>query len=117
MNKNILLNGSPVEFAIVVKTQYVENYGAHSWDGKGECPQHWKFKGGSDFWVLSTKGEYPSEDALTKAQDLVRHESEYSREYPLSVEVLHVSEAERLVALGKTEWWNGDEKPVEVRRA
>jgi hypothetical protein len=28
----------------------MENYGAHDWDGEGECPQHWKFKGGEDFF-------------------------------------------------------------------
>ena len=33
---------------LVVFYQYRENYGAHDWDGKGECPQYWKNKGGSD---------------------------------------------------------------------
>ena len=27
-----------------ITCQYMENYGAHDWDGQGECPQHWKFK-------------------------------------------------------------------------
>lgn len=30
-------------------TQYFENYGAHDWDGTGECPQYWKPKGGSHY--------------------------------------------------------------------
>ena len=34
---------------LVIDTQYCENYGAHGWDGEGECPQHWKFKGGSHY--------------------------------------------------------------------
>ena len=34
---------------IVFQTQIRENYGAHDWDGKGECPQYWKFKGGNTF--------------------------------------------------------------------
>jgi len=34
-----------------ITCQYMENYGAHDWDGTGECPQHWKFKGGEDFFV------------------------------------------------------------------
>ena len=34
-----------------ITTQYMENYGAHDWDGVGECPQYWKFKGGEDFFV------------------------------------------------------------------
>ena len=36
---------------LVIRTQYMENYGAHDWDGKGECPQYWKAKGGSEFKV------------------------------------------------------------------
>lgn len=32
-------------FALIAIYQYRENYGAHSWDGKGECPQYWKSKG------------------------------------------------------------------------
>jgi hypothetical protein len=31
--------------------QYAENYGAHTWDGKGACPQYWKMKGGEDYFV------------------------------------------------------------------
>jgi hypothetical protein len=33
-----------------ITTQYMENYGAHDWDGVGECPQYWKFKGGEDYF-------------------------------------------------------------------
>ena len=25
---------------VVISTQFRENYGAHDWDGRGECPQH-----------------------------------------------------------------------------
>jgi hypothetical protein len=32
-----------------IQTQIQENYGAHDWDGEGECPQYWKFKGGNDY--------------------------------------------------------------------
>ena len=34
---------------LMITTQVQENYGAHDWDGKGECPQYWKFKGGNDY--------------------------------------------------------------------
>jgi hypothetical protein len=44
-----------------IVTQYMENYGAHDWDGEGECPQHWKFKGGEDFF-------YPLGDAGRSAE-------------------------------------------------
>ena len=34
---------------LMIQTQVQENYGAHDWDGEGECPQYWKFKGGNDY--------------------------------------------------------------------
>jgi hypothetical protein len=34
---------------LMIQTQIQENYGAHDWDGTGECPQYWKFKGGNDY--------------------------------------------------------------------
>jgi hypothetical protein len=34
---------------LMITTQIQENYGAHDWDGTGECPQYWKFKGGNDY--------------------------------------------------------------------
>ena len=40
---------------ILITTQVYENYGAHDWDGKGECPQYWKAKGGSDYVVKNIK--------------------------------------------------------------
>ena len=36
---------------LLITTQVYENYGAHDWDGVGECPQYWTAKGGSDYVV------------------------------------------------------------------
>ena len=36
---------------LLITTQVYENYGAHDWDGQGECPQYWKAKGGNDYVV------------------------------------------------------------------
>jgi hypothetical protein len=36
---------------LLITTQVYENYGAHDWDGVGECPQYLKAKGGSDYVV------------------------------------------------------------------
>jgi hypothetical protein len=36
---------------LLITTQTYENYGAHDWDGQGECPSYWKAKGGSDYVV------------------------------------------------------------------
>jgi hypothetical protein len=38
---------------LVIRTQFMENYGAHDWDGQGECPQYWKMKGGSEYKVTN----------------------------------------------------------------
>lgn len=38
-----------MKFNVVVATQIHENYGAHDWDGKGQCPQYWKAKGGEEY--------------------------------------------------------------------
>lgn len=38
-----------MKFNIIVSTQITENYGAHAWDGKGQCPQYWKAKGGEEY--------------------------------------------------------------------
>ena len=39
------LNGAEITFGIWAMFEYMENYGADNWDGKGECPQYWKRKG------------------------------------------------------------------------
>ncbi len=36
---------------LLITTQVYENYGAHDWNGVGECPQYWKAKGGNDYVV------------------------------------------------------------------
>lgn len=36
---------------LVIRTQVYENYGAHDWDGTGDCPQYWKAKGGSEYKI------------------------------------------------------------------
>jgi hypothetical protein len=62
-----------------ITTQYMENYGAHDWDGQGECPQRWKFKGGEDyFYALGDVGR--SEEALAELVEVLRPRFEYSNE-------------------------------------
>ena len=41
---------------LLITTQVYENYGAHDWDGTGECPQYWKAKGGNDYVIRNFKG-------------------------------------------------------------
>jgi len=40
---------------LLITTQVYENYGAHDWDGVGECPQYWKAKGGNNYVVKKFK--------------------------------------------------------------
>ena len=42
---------------LLITTQVYENYGAHDWDGEGECPQYWKAKGGNDYVVKRFRGD------------------------------------------------------------
>jgi hypothetical protein len=39
-------------YRVVVTTQVYENYGAHAWNGEGECPKYWKAKGGNEYQVV-----------------------------------------------------------------
>lgn len=71
---------------LVIYTQYRENYGAHSWDGEGECPQYWKNKGGSTYVVA---GIEPDPEAIAKfVPKAVKHfnceyKNNYAEEYVL----------------------------------
>ena len=58
-----------------ITTQIQENYGAHDWDGKGECPQYWKFKGGNDYmYDLGPNGR--SDEALAQLVSFFRPQIE-----------------------------------------
>lgn len=90
---------------LFINCQYMENYGAHDWDGKGECPQYWKFKGGEDFF-LSLDGFNPDHEFADKRLqmivDSVRDQIEWddvgSRQYVVGYSVVeddYMSEFER----------------------
>jgi len=65
----------------VIRTQFMENYGAHDWDGTGECPQHWKFKGGSEYKITGVDPTADPQDYINIAG--VEFSSEGAREYIL----------------------------------
>jgi hypothetical protein len=61
-------------------TQDHENYGAHDWDGTGECPQYWKAKGGVDFFVVKFKGgEAEATTAIMSLRSSIEENSQYFR--------------------------------------
>lgn len=81
-------------FRVVVQTQYRENYGAHDWDGKGECPQYWKNKGGSEYHValgsaqdVIALGSEGVRDIVTKMTKLVEKSDHYSQEWVIGWEI------------------------------
>ena len=66
---------------LVIWTQYRENYGAHTWDGEGDCPQHWKNKGGSTyvFENVTPKQERKiKENGIPTLAKLINYGDEYS---------------------------------------
>ena len=78
---------------IVIHTQYMENYGAHDWNGEGACPQYWKAKGGSDYKVhVDYDVDYEWMDVivdrvLAQVRETVEWSDDYSESYILDVTV------------------------------
>lgn len=71
---------------IIIQTQYRENYGAHAWDGEGECPQYWKNKGGFQYVI---EGVDPNSDLNKVVEEGVarlgcEHSDNYSEEFVIS---------------------------------
>jgi hypothetical protein len=65
---------------LLITTQIQENYGAHDWDGKGECPSYWKFKGGNDYkYALGTAVR--NSEALAELVEYFRSRIEESNDY------------------------------------
>ena len=72
---------------LVIDTQYMENYGAHDWDGEGECPQRWKFKGGSCYKILNCPRNVDPEEIVEIVRGSIEKNDDYSREYILGFHV------------------------------
>ena len=66
---------------LVIRTQFMENYGAHDWDGTGECPQYWKMKGGSEYKILDVPLNIDYQEVVSAAG--VEYSNEGAREYIL----------------------------------
>ena len=66
---------------LVIRTQYMENYGAHDWNGKGECPQYWKMKGGSEYMIENVPLNIDYAEVVS-ASDIEKN-NDYCREYVL----------------------------------
>lgn len=76
---------------LVIQTQIRENYGAHDWDGVGECPDYWKFKGGNTYVVenlTANQVEKILDGGIPTITGLISEKNEYFEEYILSHEIV-----------------------------
>ena len=73
---------------VVISTQFRENYGAHDWDGRGECPQHWKSKGGDTYFVNASAADIADSQWWVDVERCINHSSEYSAEYIIHQQVV-----------------------------
>ena len=64
-------------FIVVAFYAVRENYGAHTWDGEGECPQGWKNKGGCERVVAELSLSEVTDMSPKDYELLVRDSSEY----------------------------------------
>ena len=65
----------------IVQTQHMENYGAHDWDGQGECPQYWKPKGGSTYIFNCSIEDNVNPDWWTRVEASCTSKSDYFQEF------------------------------------
>jgi hypothetical protein len=73
---------------LLITTQFYENYGAHDWDGTGECPQYWKAKGGNDYVVKNFKDHNRVTEVVMALSDQIECNDEYFREHILDWKVV-----------------------------
>ena len=72
---------------LLITTQVYENYGAHDWDGVGECPSYWKAKGGSDYVVKKINVNKVTETVMG-LRSQIECDNEYYREHIINFEVV-----------------------------
>lgn len=74
---------------LLITTQVFENYGAHDWDGKGECPQYWKAKGGNDYVIEDFDPlRYTSSLIVQIVRPKIESDSDYFREQVIGWQVV-----------------------------
>jgi len=73
---------------LLITTQVHENYGAHDWDGFGECPQYWKAKGGNDYVVRNITDFGNVTETVMALRPQVESDNHYFREAIIDWEVV-----------------------------
>ena len=73
---------------LLIQTQVMENYGAHDWDGEGQCPQYWKAKGGNDY-VIKNVDECDMVDIIVdRVRGQIEQDNDGFREYIVSYSIV-----------------------------
>ena len=73
---------------LLITTQVYENYGAHDWDGQGQCPQYWKAKGGSDYVVKKFKDLNKVTETVMALRSQIECDNEGFRETIIGWEIV-----------------------------
>ena len=79
-----------MEKIVIIDSQYRENYGAHDWDGQGECPQYWKSKGGSSYIYTNAT----EDEAMAHFKANIQRDTDYSKEYAIGMSEIEVPSAQ-----------------------
>ena len=66
---------------LLIQTQVYENYGAHDWDGTGTCPEYWKAKGGSEYFVSNINTIEEAHKIMLSVRAQVEENSMYYSEH------------------------------------
>ena len=66
---------------LVIQTQFLENYGAHDWDGEDVCPQRWKPKGGDTYVIEVSVRQAQDADFMKHIGSHIEYSSDYARQY------------------------------------
>ena len=73
---------------LLITTQVYENYGAHDWDGVGECPQYWKAKGGNDYVVKKFKDFSAVSETVMALRGQIECDDRFYRETIIGWEIV-----------------------------
>jgi hypothetical protein len=84
---------------LLITTQVYENYGAHAWDGQGDCPQYWKAKGGNDYVVRKFRGgDIGATQAVMALRSQIEEDNDHYRETVIDFRLVqddHLTEFEQ----------------------
>jgi hypothetical protein len=73
---------------LLISTQVHENYGAHDWDGVGQCPQYWKAKGGNDYVVKKFRNINKATETVMALRSQIEEDNDHYRESIINWEIV-----------------------------